>query len=51
MSYASKRRDSKKIDEPKTAIMNLTKILPVTESKTLITKICPFFIRNKKCII
>jgi len=44
MSYASKRRDSKKIDEPKTAIMNLTKILPVTESKTLITKICPFFI-------
>ena len=41
MSY--KQKEETKIDE-KGALINLTKILPVTEADTLIQKICPFFI-------
>ena len=35
--------DSQPIDA-KNALLNLTKILPVTEAHTLITKICPFLL-------
>ena len=44
MSLLKQRRESKKQEDPKEVIMNLTKILPATQSNTLITKICPFFI-------
>lgn len=37
-------RDSEEIDDPKKAIMNLTRILPVSESPILNMQICPFFI-------
>ena len=39
--------DSQPIDA-KNALLNLTKILPVTEAHTLITKICPFFVYKEE---
>jgi capping protein beta len=39
-----KYRNEETIDDPKKAILNLTKILPVTESSILNTEICPFFL-------
>ena len=43
MKMLYKQKEETKIDE-KGALINLTKILPVTEADTLIQKICPFFI-------
>ena len=46
MSFS--RKNTEEIDTPKKAILNLTKILPVSQSSILNIKICPYFILREE---